>query len=206
VLASPDREQILALAAVFQSLAGVRQLAERGQRATEDNQVVLQGLIGEWQGSTEQLYGGIAALETGLRQLVDHLSQPSDAQLTRYLVAVMQLERRLRRNGAHLQAVGQGLSRAREQAEYFGANDHASVIHHLAQLYSDQISSLRPRILVQGTAGHLQDDDNQALIRALLMAAIRAAGLWRAAGGGRLQLVVRRQALVEGARALISRS
>ena len=203
-MAQPDHEETLALAAVFQALMAVRGIAEQGRRDTDRRLPCLTGLVEEWPGSVAQLYGGSEALDSGLRALVDHLSRPEVMQLTRYLIAVMQLERRLRRQPARLAAVTEGLERAREQARYFGAIDHPSVVHNLADLYTAQISPLRPRILVQGQASHLQDRDNAALIRALLLAAIRAAGLWRAAGGGRIRLVLQRRAVVDAARALLA--
>ena len=68
----------------------------------------------------------------------------------------------------------------------------------------EHISSLRPRILVQGHAAYLQDERNAALIRALLLAAIRAAGLWQINGGGRLRLVLGRRRLIEQATAALT--
>ena len=204
-MAQPDREETLALAAVFQALAGVHSIAGHGRRHPADNITCLRGLLDEWPGSVERLYGGVDALDTGLRSLAEHLSQPQSMQLTRYLVSVMQLDRRLGRQRHHLGELTAGLERAREQARYFGALDHPSVLHNLAGLYSDHVSPLRPRILVQGQASHLQDSDNAAVIRALLLAAIRAAGLWRAAGGGRIRLVLQRRQVVDAGRALLAR-
>ncbi len=203
-MALPERERTLALAAVFQALAEVRAIAEQGRENTTNIQTCLSGLIQPYTGSVEQLYGGPAALEPGLRALRDHLSQPTAMQLTRYLVAVMQLERRLSRRKAGLQAVAEGIERAREQITYFGDPMHARVIDHCAELYAEQLSPLRPRILVHGEAQYLQQERYAALIRSLLLAAIRAAGLWRANGGGRFQLVLRRNALVNDAQAAMS--
>lgn len=203
-MAQPDRDETLALAAVFQALGEVRAIAEHGRRDPRRIRPCLDGLLGEYTDTVAALYGGPDGLDAGLRALIDHLSQPQTLQLTRYLVAVMQLERRLAKDSQRLQALISGLNRAREQAQYFGAIDHASVIDNLADLYGQQISPHRPRIVVHGHAQYLQDEGNAAMIRSLLLAAIRAAGLWRASGGGRIRLVLQRRAVVESARALVA--
>jgi len=201
-LASPERERAVAMAVLFQALDGVRDIADRGQHDGEATRTCLRGLIADYSGSVASLYGGEAALQRGVERLVSHLSQPQSMHLTRHLVAVLQLERRLRRDRARLAALAAGLERTRSQAAYFDAVDHDSVIHHLGDLYSEHISTLRPRIMVQGHAQYLQDTRNAALVRALLLAAIRAAGLWQINGGGRLRLVFGRRALINTARQL----
>ena len=203
-MASPEQERTQALGAIFQALGEVRAIAERGQHDATRTETCLRGLLGDYSGSVETLYGGPGALDTGLRGLVDHLSKPESMHLTRYMIGVLQLERKLRRDKRRLPALAAGLERTRSQADYFGQISHDSVIHHLADLYSEQISSLRPRIIVQGHAAYLQDTRSAALIRGLLLAAIRAAGLWQMNGGGRLRLVFGRQATIESARAILT--
>ena len=203
-MAQPEQERALALGAVFQALGEVRSLAEHGRNDHNRTTACITGLLGDYRGSVEQLCGGPGALDAGLRDVVGHLTQPAAMHLTRYLICVMQLERRLRRDRERLQSLAAGLQRARTQSEYFGQITHDSVIHNLADLYSEHISPLRPRILVQGHAVYLQDPRNAAVIRSLLLAAIRAAGLWQLNGGGRLRLVFGRRALIESARAALA--
>jgi high frequency lysogenization protein len=198
-LSAPNREETLALAAVFQALSGVNAFAENGQEDKRRTLPLLEGLVGEYTGSVATLYGGEQALDTGLRVLIEHLSQPTSMQLTRYLVAVMQLERRLRRNRRRLNALADDLKQARERVTYFGQVNHDNVIYNLADIYARHISAHRPKILVQGQAQYLQDERIAAHIRALLLAAIRAAGLWQANGGGRLGLVMGRRAVINAA-------
>lgn len=199
-MARPDAQETMALAALFQALSEVRGIAEHGRRDSRRTRPCLQGLLGAYQGSVSELYAGADGLNSGLQTLVEHLSQPQNLQLTRYLVAIMQLERRLARDKQRLQALINDLDRARSQAQYFDAVDHSNVIDNLADIYARQISPHRPRIVVQGHAQHLQDAGNAAMIRSLLLSAIRAAGLWRANGGGRIRLVLQRRAVVESAR------
>ncbi len=205
-MADAEENRVLALAAVFLAIGEVRAIAEQGKHHREPLQTVLRGIFDDYQGDVAQLYGGADALDSGLQQLIEHLSQPTAAQLTRYLVAVLQLERRLRRDRSRLSALMQGLEQAQRQAEYFGDIQHENVISHVADIYAQQLSTMRPRILVQGHAMYLQDERNAAMIRALLLGAIRAAGLWQAHGGGRLRLVFGRRGIIEKARQLRARS
>lgn len=205
-MADAEENRVLALAAVFLALGEVRAIAEQGKYHRDSVQTVLRGIFHDYAGDVARLYGGADALDEGLQQLIDHLSQPTAAQLTRYLVAVLQLERRLRGDRTRLNGLMQGLEQAQRQAEYFDDIQHANVISRVADIYAEHLSTMRPRILVQGHAMYLQDERNAAMIRALLLSAIRAAGLWEAHGGGRLRLVFGRRGIIEKARQLRARS
>jgi len=85
-MANGEANRVLALAAVFLALSEVRRIAEQGRYDRAGVQTVLDGLFKDYNGDVEQLYGGIDALDEGLGGLIDHLSQPTAAQLTRYLV------------------------------------------------------------------------------------------------------------------------
>jgi high frequency lysogenization protein len=91
-----------------------------------------------------------------------------------------------------LAQISDGIERARQQAAVF-TTTHENVIANLAGLYSDTISTLKPRILVNGDPTWLNDTQNVQKIRALLLAAIRSAVLWRQSGGTRLQLLFSRK-------------
>lgn len=200
-----DEASVLALGAVFEALGEVRSIAEKGQHDNERLRTCLSGLLGQYDGDVAALYGGAASLHSGLRLLADHLGQPQNMHLTRYLVGVMQLERRLRQNKQALSALIEGLEKSRRQADYFGSLTHDNVLYGLAEVYAQSVSPLRPRILVQGHAQYLQDERNAAMIRCLLLAAIRAAGLWQLNGGGRIKLVFGRRRIIATAQALSER-
>jgi high frequency lysogenization protein len=76
---------------------------------------------------------------------------------------------------------------------------------NLAGCYSETISTLSPRIVVLGEHGHLSNPDVANTVRALLLAAIRSAVLWRQCGGNRLQLLFGRRKLIAEAQRLLSR-
>ena len=71
------------------------------------------------------------------------------------------------------------------------------MIANCASLYQDTISTFRQRIQVQGDMRHLQQPNNAAKIRALLLTGIRSARLWRQLGGHRWQMVFSRSKLLK---------
>jgi high frequency lysogenization protein len=102
-----------------------------------------------------------------------------------------------------LERIRAGIDRAREQVAFFDIT-HNAVMAGLADCYRQTVSTLQPRVIINGDPVILENPDNQNRIRALLLAAIRAAVLWRQCGGGRLTLVLRRRALVEAAGDLLT--
>ncbi len=84
-MADAEENRVLALAAVFLALGEVRAIAEQGKQHREPIQTVLRGIFDDYHGDVAALYGGVDALDGGLQQLIEHLSQPTAAQLTRYL-------------------------------------------------------------------------------------------------------------------------
>ncbi len=196
------QSQALALAAVFQALLEVKRIARTGRSEQDTVITCLTGLLRPFDGDVAEAYGGASALLPGLHQLHRQLTQPVDMELTRYAVVVFHLERKLLRRQDMLDRIGQGLGQARAQAEYFHIG-HDSVLGRLGDLYSDTVSTLKPRIMVQGQREWLEDPRNANMIRALLLAAVRAATLWRSSGGNRLRLLFQRNRLLQATHRLI---
>ena len=128
-----------------------------------------------------------------------------DLELTRYAVSVLKLERTLSARPAVLERIGQGIAAAQAKLEHF-APLHPNLIAHFADLYSETLSQLEPRILVRGDSLHLRNPDNQSRIRALLLAAVRSAMLWRQVGGNRWQLLFGQKRLLQEARHYLDRA
>lgn len=116
---------------------------------------------------------------------------------------MLHLERKLVRNGPMLQRLRDGIERVRTQAGYFSSHAHDNIVAGIADLYVNTLSTLTPRIIVSGNHGHLNNPDNANKVRALLLAAIRSAVLWRQNGGSRLQLLFRRRQIAQMADRLI---
>jgi high frequency lysogenization protein len=129
--------------------------------------------------------------------------------MARYVVALVQLEGSLRRRPAMLDAIRQGIDTARAQMKFFQNDTPAEDVHpllmeKLAELYSQTISTLTPRIMVSGEHGHLNNPAIAAKVRATLLAGIRSAVLWRQLGGRRWQLLFSRGKIARAARELLA--
>ena len=150
--------------------------------------------------STLDVYGGSDLnLRDGYRALVSALERdPASLQRDplRYALALLALERQLNKRDDMLQVMGSRLDQVQQQVEHFGPT-HENVIANCGSLYQDTISTFRQRIQVQGDSRHLQQANNAAKIRALLLAGIRSARLWRQLGGHRWQLVFSRSKLLK---------
>ena len=82
------------------------------------------------------------------------------------------------------------------KSEYF-ASHVQEVCHSLSGIYQDTISTFKYRIKVTGSMQQLQNPANADLIRALLLAGIRSAVLWRQLGGRRWRLLAQRRRLLQ---------
>ncbi|UTW07906.1 high frequency lysogenization protein HflD [Pseudomonas benzenivorans] len=197
---SPIQEQLVALGAVFQSAVLVDKLARTGQIGEPALTCMLGSLLVRDPQSTLEVYGGDdLGLRDGYRALVGALERdPSSLQRDplRYALALLGLERQLEKRGDLLQIMGSRLNQIQQQTEHFGLV-HENVIASCGSLYQDTISTFRQRIQVQGDMRHLQQPSNASKIRALLLAGIRAARLWRQLGGHRWQLVFSRGKLLK---------
>ncbi|TWH16880.1 high frequency lysogenization protein [Pseudoxanthomonas taiwanensis J19] len=98
-----------------------------------------------------------------------------------------------------MQAVGNGIAGLAARAEELGST-HPEVLSALGALYADTISHLRPRIMVQGNPHYLGQPGVVSEIRALLLAAVRSARLWRQLGGSQWHFLFARKAMAEAVR------
>lgn len=197
-----DQDRVLALAGIFQATALVRDIAHTGQMDMNDFEICLASLFKIDAASTEEVYGGITSLTTGLRLLAGQLRNPSDMAITRYVITLLTLERKLVRRPELLQKIREGIEATAIKLEHFSLT-HENIVASLAEIYSATISPLSPRVIVNGEHVHLTNPANAERIRALLLAGIRSAVLWRQNGGGRLTLLLRRQALLREAQSML---
>jgi len=73
----------------------------------------------------------------------------------------------------------------------------------IASLYTKTISTLSPRIVINGRPQYLQIDRTVNWIRTLLFAGLRSAVLWKQLGGGRFNLMFGRKKMLEQAQTLL---
>lgn len=186
---------MIALAGLLLAATLVRDIARQGQADPDDFETCLASLLKIDAASSDEIYGGLPRLRPALRLLDRHLRHPSDMEITRYVVALLVLERKLVKQASLLQRIREGIEATVDKLNYFPPT-HNNIIASLADIYATTVSTLTPRIMVNGERLYLADPDNANRIRTLLLAGIRAARLWRQSGGGRLTLLFRRKALL----------
>ncbi|MCL7462003.1 high frequency lysogenization protein HflD [Pseudomonas sp. NW5] len=197
---TPQQERLLALCGVFEAAALVDRLAKSGQVSEAPLGCLLGSLLVRNPKNTLEVYGGDHYnLRDGVRALAGALErnpQQLPRETLRYAVALIALERQLAKRSGMLQVIGSRLQQIEQQVELFGIT-HDNVIAACAALYQDTLSTFRQRIQVHGEMRHLQDSRNADRIRALLLAGIRSAMLWRQLGGRRWQLLLSRKRLLD---------
>lgn len=193
--------QALALAGAMHCCWLVRRLARDG-RVEADRLTCALGPVFELDPpSVDAVYGSAECRENMLSVLRAQLGGDTglrDMEVTRYTATLMHIERKLVSRKDLMDRLREGIEAARSQVDYFGLT-HENTIGRMADIYSQTVSTLRPQIMVQGSATHLHDTRIANQVRALLLAAVRSVVLWRQCGGSRLRLIVQRRRLVNAA-------
>ncbi|WP_041523028.1 high frequency lysogenization protein HflD [Gilvimarinus agarilyticus] len=188
----------LAAAGILQASALVDQLARTGFVPSDAYECSINSLLDLNPPDTLSVYGGRPEnLRLGLETLRDLLLSSRQLQnnTVRYSAGILHLQGRLSKRRDMLGVLSSRLKQASQQALHFGPT-HENVIANLADTYSDTLSKFRFRIQVSGDPGYLQQQRVANQIRALLLAAVRSATLWRQLGGTRLHLVLQRKRIL----------
>ena len=199
-----ERDRCIALAGLFQAADLASGIAHKGLAETSSLEASIYSLFQTDPESVASVFGGVDGVARGISTLIQQFhggKGERNLEVTRYVIALLHLERKLAKDTGMLSRISDGLAQASANLEHF-AMIHPNTLARLADLYSTTISTLKPKIMVQGSPMHLQNPDNVNKIRTLLLAGIRSALLWRQCGGNRIQLFAGRRALLETARSL----
>ncbi|WP_126455246.1 high frequency lysogenization protein HflD [Sulfuriflexus mobilis] len=199
-------DRTLAMAGIIQACRCVQQIARTGITDADALAASINSLFVIDADTTEAIYGGRENLLPGLKLGARLFGKQQDAEsieIMRYCLTVIQLEHSLGKHPAMLDAIGRGIDKARQQSEHYSTT-HTNVLANLAGLYSDTLSTLSPRIMVNGDQLYIGNSENVNRIRSLLLAAVRAAVLWRQKGGSRLQLIFFRKRYLNEINRLLS--
>ncbi|HEX5961274.1 MAG TPA: high frequency lysogenization protein HflD [Rhodanobacteraceae bacterium] len=196
--------RVLALAGMFQALSLVREIAREGDCDSETMAASLASVFKLESDSAADVFGGNQGVRRGLRVLIEQVEgNDRDLPLFHMLVNVMKLERSLSRHPEINQRLGEGLAGMQRQLQHFPVT-HPTILARLADLYGACLSGLTPRITVVGNPLYLQQPAQAQRVRALLLAAVRAAVLWHQLGGRRRHLLFRPQREVMIARGMLT--
>ncbi len=198
--------QIIGLAGLCQAVSLLQSLARHNKLEPALYRTTLASVANLSPDSPLAVYGDNPAnLSQGLQLIIDQLGDKpkKDVELTRYLVGVLALERKLNKSRGNMAELGKQLGQLERQLQHFEVTDD-TIVGRLADIYSECISSLGSRIQVYGQPELLKQAAVQQKVRALLLAAVRAAVLWRQAGGSRLNFIFKRRKLVAVAQQMLA--
>ncbi len=197
-------QQAVALAGVAQAARLVDQLSKTGSYPIEFLEPSIHSLFEFDADSVVDVYGGLPGVRLGLQNLSSLLAnrqEDENRDVVRYVFSMLYLERKFSADSGLMSVVHTRLQHASFKAEHFASHVN-DICHSISGIYQDTLSKLRFRIKVTGSAQHLQDSQNADIIRALLLAGIRAAFLWRQLGGRRYKLLLQRKRLLSASQNL----
>ncbi len=187
------RDQCIAFAALCQSAVLVHRTAHGLATSSREIEPLLNSIFATRPDTIEDVYGSVAELRSGIAAAQTLLSKPSVdlAPVLRYVMALIDIDGRLRRNREIAQTLRHGIEALNVTAQIHDE----SVFMPLSTLYQRTISTLDRRVHVAGSPEILQRSEIAAKIRTLLLAGIRSAWLWHQSGGRRWHLLVRRSTM-----------
>jgi high frequency lysogenization protein len=199
------KERTMALAGIFQATELVRQAANHGTWSGYAADTCLRSLLAIEADSVDEIYGSTVNLRLGAETLISVLQgDRRHMESLGYAVSIMQLENNFQKKSKMQTHIGEELLTLQEY-------DDGTEIHEIkdlqarkiALLYTKTISTLNPRIVINGRPQYLQVDRTVNWIRTLLFAGLRSAVLWRQMGGGRFNLMFGRKKMLEQAETLL---
>jgi len=201
-----QEDRTLALAGIYQSVKLVQEIARQGSVSDVHISSLLETLFRFDVNTVTDVYGDTSTVKKGLHMLADQLSgktDNTDMEITRYAIQLLNLEKALKKSPKVMQDLSDQLEKTQDKMEYFEPN-HENIIASLADIYQQYISPLGAKLMIKGEANFLSQPSNANKIRALLLAGVRSAVLWRQCGGSRWQLLFSRKDYLMSAKKLLN--
>jgi high frequency lysogenization protein len=178
--------QTIALAGIAQAAALVQQLATTGTADPIAMEASIASVLKIDSDNVIDVYGSLDGLKLGLKQLNEQMTgyKIANPEQARYSASLVFLENQLSSRKDMLKSIQTGITKAQAQSEHFGLL-HENVLANLGEIYQSTISTLQPRIMVNGEQAYLSRPEIANKIRACLLAGIRSAILWKQCGGTR---------------------
>jgi len=203
---STIEDKVLALAGIFQSARLAQRLAYTNTVidlpfATSIYSILVTDADHAYDVFAMNSIDDIDGLKPGLESVRDKLgghTDRDDFEVARYVIGMIQLASVLNSDPDTLQRLGDGIDAIAvhyppDREWLHGKEIPEELIRRVAELYTQTISHLSPRIIINGEESVLKNEMAAAKIRAVLMAGIRAAHLWWQLGGRRWQVLFRRR-------------
>jgi len=199
------KDRTLALAGVLQATELVRQAAWHGTWSGYAATASMDSLFRLEAETVDAVYGDRKRMRLGLETLIAVLQgDQGSSDALRYAIALLQIERRFKASESLQSKVGDGLHSIEQAAQKLPEEDVEDYkAERVANLYTETISQLSPRIVVNGKPQFLKIERVVNWVRSLLLSGLRSAVLWDQLGGGRMELMFGRRKLLEQAHQLL---
>ncbi|MCK4494567.1 MAG: high frequency lysogenization protein HflD [Methylococcales bacterium] len=199
--------QVIALAGIAQVSSMVQALATTGKTDTNALEISVYSVLQLNPKSILEVYQGLPNIHYGLKILQTQITgfDISNTEQARYSTSLVYLESRLAKNPTMKKSIVRGIEKAQLQAEHFEIT-HDNILANLGDLYTNTISTISPRIMVNGDPQFLQQAHVVNRIRTLLLAGVRSAMLWRQYGGSRLSFLFHRKKMQDEVKFLLSKT
>ena len=201
---SSMEQQAIALAGVAQAARLVDQISKTGSYPLDFLETSIHSLFVFNPDNTADIFGGVPGVKLGLHNLSNLLADKNareNQDLVRYVFSLLYLERKFAADADMMAIVRTRLEHTSFRAEHF-SNNVGELCHSISGIYQDTLSQQRFRIKVTGSVQHLENSKNSDIIRAVLLAGVRAAFLWRQLGGHRWRLLLQRKQLLQASQNL----
>jgi len=191
------KNETISLGALYQACNEIKKIAWQG----EINNNIIEPLINSVYQTTseeiEDVFISTKRLNSGLdflrRQLVgDAFSR--DGEVSRYFEAIGILVKNMNKKDEVLNKLRIELTKQSMPIKEDNLDQHALF---LSELYLSTISTVEPRIIVNGDNKYLTDKKNAAMIRSLLLCAIRSFILWQQSGGSKFRIFIFKKKIAE---------
>ena len=168
------KNETISLGAIYQACNEIKKIAWRGEININDIEPLINSVYKITSENIDDIYINIKRLNTGLdflrRQLVgDAFSR--DAEVTRYFEAIGLLIKNMNKKEDIFNKLRIQLTEQTLPVQEDNLDNHALF---LSNLYLNTISKVEPRVIVNGDNKYLTDKKNAAMIRSLLLCAIRS--------------------------------
>jgi len=198
-----EKEQIIALSAIFQAAELVATLAKTGKMDNDALLPLVNSVLLVDAETTEDIYGGRWDCKSNLalgrritRQALGKERSSVNPDTLRYALSLIHLESKLLKSKETLTTLSQGISRLERQKSHYDDPLHENMIAAISGIYQDSLSKLSFRIQVHGDSRFLQQPSIANQVRTTLLTGVRAAMLWRQLGGKRWHLILKRKQLL----------
>ena len=191
------KNETISLGAIYQACNEIKKIAWQGQINNNIIEPLINSVYQTTSEEIEDVFISIKRLNSGLdflrRQLVgDAFSR--DGEVSRYFEAIGILVKNMNKKDEVLNKLRTELTKQSLPINEDNLDQHALF---LSELYLSTISTVEPRIIVNGDNKYLTDKKNAAMIRSLLLCAIRSYILWQQSGGSKFRIFIFKKKIAE---------